>query len=271
MSISPVTLGLVIGGALFLANRKKKKDAASASSSSQQVLDAVSGPEPDPCLGVAYSQFAQPLIKEIDQNLKPEARMLYGGDPVYFLTPEAQGIAFTRLTSYMVNEPQVDPVSRVAQDMAPGCDWLESSEQWSPAMVAFRNSLEKMTQVIQLDLGNLPQLWRPHAWDEDTWILRNGRQLNLVDGSLVGFELPPGEGDLHVQAIVSPANSGTLDNLGVNMQALPVPGDPSKYTGVQVMHVRPKLTGPVTATYELTATRNGSSTSGRIVVRPKGA
>jgi hypothetical protein len=271
----PTSPALVLGGTAlgvaFLAsraNRARRESAGEISSSSgHQVLDALLGPTSDPCLGAAYTEVAVPLLPEAYVNVSPAAQSLYGPRPVYFIPQNVQAAAFTRLAQLRVNEPFVEPVVKVAQELAPKCAWLSPSDSWSAAMIAFRDSLEKMVQVIDVDIGDVPALKRPHAWETEM-VLRDGRSLSLANGSQVAFELPPGVGELALSATVTPEGAGVVETLGIHDHKLP-DGNGSFHL-VPAIGLRVKLANVSPAHFMLTATRqSGDSTAGTLDIYPK--
>lgn len=267
MGLGAVALGVVA----HRANRARQKSAGGEiSSESQQVLDLLIGPPADPCLnayGPVYTEIAQPLLPEIYANVGEQAQLLYGERPVFFIPQQIQGETFVRIATLRVNEPFVEPVLKVAQELAPQCKWLLSRDHWSPSMVAFHNSLEKMVQIVDVDMGDVPELKRPHAWETEM-VLRDGRELALADGSTVAFELPTGPGQMAVTANVSPADAGSILTLGVHDQK--VPDGLGGYKLIQVIQLQPTLGGSASARFRITATRaSGQSTVGVLEIAPK--
>lgn len=213
---TPPYLPLTIGAALLVVASKRRRRSSYPTAPSHQMLDLGRGPEVDPCLGAAYSQDPQPLLAEAYQGIKDSAKALYGNSAVFYLSPEAQAQAFVSVATLRVNQPGVEPVIRTAQQIAPDCDWLSPDEDWSPAMIAFRNSLEKMVQIVDEDTeGALPP--RLHAW-ENRMLLRNGNKLKLEDGEPFNFELP--SQSAAVAITVSPANAARVIALGRHQQLM---------------------------------------------------
>jgi len=265
MSISKpavaVSLALA-GGALWAARARKKQKAAVASTvGGHQIVDPFLGPSADPCLGTAYTEVAQPLVADLYMKVGKAAQDLYGGLSVFFIPQNVQGPAFDRLAQLRANEPQVEPVVKVAQELAPNCQWLAPVLEWAPSMVAFRNSLEKLVQIQEADLP--PGLRRLPSWATEM-VLRNGQSLRLKSGSLVSFELPPGiPGNVAVEASVIPSGGGLLHSLGIYQETLP-------REQILAIELRPVLASGIPTIFNLTATRSddGNSTNGSLEIFP---
>lgn len=211
------------GAFAYYAYRSSRKKSTSSSS---VALQALTGPMPDECFNdeAGYTFQAQPIIDEIRENVRPEADALYGDRPAVFLTGDAQGLAFSRLAYYRANEPDVDSVTLTAAELAPGCDWSLPGREWSPAMVALHQSIDRIGQVLDRDIGKFD--FGTRAWDTKvpTPILRSGQTLNLAQQSSVAFELPSsyqiGAGTIDLTVTVSPASGARVNQLGMRMQTL---------------------------------------------------
>jgi hypothetical protein len=259
---STVALGLTALGLGYFASRKPRASSGTpVPRSRHSILDPSKGPTGDQCLGAAYLEVAEPLSPEIASTFSESAKGLYGARPVFFLSAGAQATAAERLAYLRVHEPSVNAVTKVAQELAPGCKWLLESD-WSAAMVAFRDSLEKISQLISIDLGEAPN----PAWQTQL-VLRPGRSLQVVDRSRVAIELPPGDGVLAVGVTVSPSNAGLVRVLGEHQHDLVTQ---QGSTGVPVLSVQLLLTGSARARFDFSVTRdNGAHGGGTIEVLPR--
>lgn len=223
-------------GASAVRGRKKKREAQAAAPIPEEgEIEGALGPEPDECLVDVYSQQPQYLIQEALQNLTPQAQGVYT-TPVYYIQPEAQGIAFTRLAYYKLNEPDIDPVLAVAGELAPGCNWSSPQVLWSSSMFAFTNSLEKMLQVISIDTG--PIQYRKHAWELYP-ALRNGMTLRVPSGTPVAFD---DTGLIYYKRLGGESHSDRLETSGGATELFfPVPGEPDKREARTVVLLRPVI------------------------------
>lgn len=274
-ALSPLATAALVGGGLFLvarsrANARRRADASSAPSGPTFALEVLYGPAEDPCLGDAYSRTAQPMLAEAYEGLSAEAQALYGTRPVYFINPDLLGPAFLAIASIRVNEPGVEPVVKVAQQLAPECDWLSPQDEWSDAMVAFRDSIERMVQVIDVDIGDTPELQRAHAW-ETYPLVRNGQSLMIKSGTVVAFELPPGDpSQFRISAQVQSGDpSSRMAHVGI-VDNYPLSDGSGGYYRAPVILLRPDV--PVAGggavrrtTFSLAAANpDGNFTSGSI-------
>jgi len=271
--LSPLATTALVAGGLFMvarsrANKRRAQAAASTPSGPTKVLEVLYGPEADPCLGDAYSRTAQPMLPEALENFSPDARALYGDRAVYFIRPDLLGPTLISIAQIRVNEHGVvEPVIKVARELAPGCQWLAPEDEWSSAMVAFRDSLERMVQVIDTDIasaGNLPGLYRPHAW-QNYPVVRDGKWLNVKSGTTIAFELPPGDPtQFAISAQVASGDpSAKLEHLGI-VESFGLADGEGGYFPRPVILLRPEITGaPATFTIAA-ATPDGAYTRGSL-------
>jgi len=254
-------LGSVVLGRLLSRRTADAAPSQAVPTGGAMVLETLFGPPPDPCLGDAYSRTAQPLLAEAYENVKPQARALYGDRPVYFITPQVQGQAFVRIAQIRVNAPNVEPVIKVAQELAPDCDWLAPIDRWSKAMIAFRDSLERLVQIVDTDIGEAPELQRPHAWEKQYTVLRDKREIQVDAGDVFAFELPldAQEGKTAVKAtgISSPDQLETVGIIEYKLKEGP------NYVLRPVLAIAAKSAGDVF----LTATsQSGAKTTGSVTI-----
>ena len=205
------------------------------------------------------------MLPEAQANFSPAAQALYGTRAVYFIRPDLVGPTLISIAQTRVNEPNVEPVIKTASELAPGCNWLAPQEDWSAAMIAFRDSLERMVQVVDTDIGAAAgALQRPRAWQSYP-VVRDGKKLTVKSGKTIAFELPPGDPtQFAISAQVASGDpAAKIEHLGI-VEDYGLADGEGGYFPRPVILLRPEITGaPATFTIAA-ATPDGAQTRGTL-------